>query len=134
MNHIAGASLSCPPNSNNPKRQHFARAKKSSAAELFSNRSNRPHLPRTVRSPLPSAAATKTSPGEFNGRIFHEPRIEECFRVGYYEGKVRPPNFSATTFSATFSQKLACPNFEMCATMLLWSNLPPTHRGIASAS
>jgi hypothetical protein len=36
MNHIAGASLSCPPNSNNPKRQHSARGEKSSAAELFS--------------------------------------------------------------------------------------------------
>jgi hypothetical protein len=54
--------------------------------------------------------------------------------VGHYEGKVRLPNFLTTTFSAKISQKLPCPHFEMCATMLLWSNLPPPHRGIASAS
>jgi hypothetical protein len=46
MLHIAGASLSCPQHSNNPKSQHAARDKKSSAAEHFSTDANRPYAQR----------------------------------------------------------------------------------------
>jgi hypothetical protein len=46
MLHIAGASLSCPQHSNNPKSQHSARDKKSSAAEHFSTDANRPYAQR----------------------------------------------------------------------------------------
>ena len=134
MLHIAGASLSCPHNFFNEKASILHAAPKKFGGRTFLRTGRTVHIfrarsdllyhrPGQQRPHLENSTAESFTCCGFNNASWRATTRE-----------VRLPNFSTTTFSTKFSQKLPCPHFEMCATMRLWSNLPPTHRGKTSIS
>jgi len=96
MNHIAGASLSCPQNFFNEKAS-ILHATKSSAAELSqiarTASARRPPTRARFASHCDRLRQRRSCIDSSAGRISHEPRLEEGFRVRYHLEKVRPPNF-----------------------------------------
>jgi len=113
MLHIAGASLSCPHNFFNEKASILHAAPKKFGG--------RPFLKRGDPSTFSAHGQISITIGRGNKDLISRIQRPNVSRVAGFNNasgwattrEVRPPNFSTTTFSTKFSQKLRCSDFEM---------------------